>query len=47
MSKRITIVFNDELLKKLRHIHYQRTATSTKSISFSSIVAEILQGGLK
>jgi hypothetical protein len=42
-SKRITIVINDELMKKLRIIQSKKIAKSKKSVSFSSIINDQLR----
>ena len=38
MPKRITVVFDDELVKKLRIIQSKKMVKSKKSVSFSSVV---------
>ncbi len=43
MSKRITIVLDDELVKKLRSIQSKKIAKSKGSISFSSVVNDELR----
>jgi len=38
MSKRVTLVLDDDLVKKLRIIQSKKIVKSNKSISFSSVV---------
>ena len=38
MSKRITIVLDDDLVKKLRIIQAKKITKSKKSVSFSSVL---------
>ena len=38
MSKRVTIVLDDDLVKKLRIIQSKNIVKSKKSVSFSSVV---------
>ncbi len=40
---RITIMFDNALLKKIRVIQSKQIATSNKNVSFSSVVNEILK----
>jgi hypothetical protein len=47
MSKRITIVLDDDLVKKLRIIQSKKIAKSEKSISFSKTMNEELRKALK
>ncbi len=47
MSKRITIVIDDELLRKLRQIQSKLIKLSSNSVSFSSVVNEQLRKTLK
>ncbi len=47
MTKRITIVMDDDLVKKLRLRQSKKLQESNKSVSFSAIVNETLQVGLK
>ncbi|QUC65540.1 hypothetical protein NsoK4_04700 [Nitrosopumilus sp. K4] len=43
MAKRITIVLDDEIVKKLRKIQAKKIQDSSKAVSFSSIIAEYLK----
>ena len=43
MSKRITIVLGDDLVKKLRIIQAKKIVKSKESISFSSVVNDELR----
>jgi metal-responsive CopG/Arc/MetJ family transcriptional regulator len=47
MGKRITILLDDDLLKKLHEIQAKKIKQSTKSVSFSRVVNEALRKGLK
>jgi len=47
MAKRITIVLNDDLLKKLHEIQAKQIKKSTKSVSFSRVLNEVLRKKLK
>jgi hypothetical protein len=47
MSKRITIVLDDDLVKKLRIIQSKKIAKSEKAISFSGTVNDELRKALK
>ena len=43
MSKRITIVMNDDVVKKLRIIQSKNISKSLKQVSFSSVVNDQLR----
>ncbi len=47
MAKRITVVLDDELVKKLRNIQSMKIRKSKKSVSFSSVINEELRKSLK
>ena len=47
MGKRITIMIDDDLLKKLHEIQAKQIKDSTKSVSFSRVLNEIIRKGLK
>ena len=47
MSQRITIVFADDLVKKLRDKQAKLIRESTKSVSFSQVVNETLRKQIK
>ncbi len=47
MAKRITVVLDDELVKKLRNIQSKKIIKSKKSVSFSSVINEELRKSLK
>ena len=47
MSKRITIVLDDDLVKKLRTIQSKKLAKSNHSISFSSVINDELRRVVK
>ena len=47
MAKRITIMLDDDLLKKLHEIQSKQIKKSKKSVSFSRILNEVARKGLK
>jgi hypothetical protein len=47
MGKRITIVLDDDLVKKLREKQAQLIKESTKSVSFSSVINQVLRKSIK
>jgi len=47
MAKRITIMLDDDLLKKFHEIQAKQIRQSTKSVSFSRVVNEALRKSLK
>jgi len=47
MGKRITIVLDEDLVKKLREKQAKQIKESTNSVSFSRVVNEILHKGLE
>jgi len=47
MARRITVVFDDEIVKKLRNIQSKKISKSKKSVSFSSVINEELRKSLK
>ncbi len=47
MAKRITVVLDDEVVKKLRNIQSKKIRKSTKHVSFSSVINEELRKALK
>ena len=47
MGNRITVVLDDNLIKKLREIQAKQIKESTKSVSFSSVINKILRKHLK
>ena len=47
MGEAITIVLNDELAVKLRTIQAKKLMKSKGSVSFSRVLNEILEAGLK
>jgi len=46
-SKRITIVLDDEVIKKLRAIQAKKISKSTENFSFSRVIKEELRKALK
>ncbi len=46
MPKRITVVLDDEVVKKLRNIQSMKIRKSKKSVSFSSVIKEELRKSL-
>ncbi len=47
MPKRITVVLDDELVKKLRNVQSMKIRKSKKSVSFSSVINDELRKSLK
>ena len=47
MAKRITIILDDDLLKKLHEIQAKQIKESTKSVSLSRVLNETLRKSLK
>ena len=47
MAQRITIMLDDELAKKLRNMQAKLIKESTKSVSFSKVLNEMVKQGLK
>jgi len=47
MSKRVTIMLDDDLGKKLRLIQAKAIQSTTSSVSFSNILNKILRNSLK
>jgi len=47
MGKRISVMFDDDIIKKLREKQAKLIKKSKKSVSFSSVVNEALRKGIK
>jgi len=47
LAKRITIMLDDDLVKKLHEIQATQIKQSTKSVSFSHVLNEMLHKSLK
>jgi len=47
MSERLTIMLNSDIAKKLRILQAKKIKESSSTVSFSRIVNEILEKGLK
>lgn len=47
MSNRVTIMIEDDLLKKLHEIQAKQIKESSKSVSFSAVLNETLRKNLK
>ena len=47
MSKRVTIVLDDDLVKKLRIIQAKNLVKSKESVSFSSVINNELRKAMK
>ena len=43
----VTVVIDDDTMKKLRELHAKRVRKSMKAVSFSRIVNDVLKKGLK
>lgn len=47
MAERVTIMLDDDLVKKLHEIQAKRIKESTKSVSFSAVLNETLRKKIK
>ncbi len=47
MAERITIMLNSDIVKKIRKLQAKKITETSSSVSFSRIVNEILEKGLK
>ncbi len=47
IAQRITIMLDDDLLKKLHEVQAKQIKESTKSVSFSAVLNETLRKSLK
>lgn len=47
MGERVTIVLNSDIAKKLRNLQAKTLKESASSVSFSRIINEVLEKGLK
>ena len=47
MAKRITIMLDDDLVKKLHEIQAKKIKESSESVSFSAVLNNALEKGLK
>ncbi len=47
MARIVTIVFDDELLKKLRNIQAKLVKTEKGSVSLSRVMNDVIREGLK
>ena len=47
MAKRITIMIDDDLDKKLRDIQAKQIQTTTSSVSYSKVINETLRKNIK
>jgi len=47
MSRRITIVLDDDNIKKLRTIQAKKIKESDKSVSFSRVINDVLRKNLR
>jgi len=47
MAKRVTIMMDDDLDKKLRSIQAKAIQSTTSSVSFSKVINEIIRKQLK
>jgi len=47
MAKRISVVLDDELVKKLRNIQSKKVRKSKKTVSFSRVINDELRKSLK
>ena len=47
MSERITVMFNSDIVKKLRTLQSKKIKETSSTVSFSRMVNEVLEKGLK
>lgn len=47
MADRVTIMLNSDIAKKLRTLQAKKVKESASSVSFSRIINEVLEKGLK
>ena len=47
MAERITIMLNGDIVKKIRKLQAKKITETSSSVSFSRIVNEVLEKGLK
>ena len=47
MAKRITVMLDDDNIKKLRALQAKKIKESTKSVSFSRVLNDVLRKGIK
>ena len=47
MSKRVTIMIDDDLDKKLREIQAKKIQTTTSSVSYSEVINETLRKSIR
>ena len=47
MAKRVTVMLDDDLVKKLRHKQANVIKDSVKSVSFSKVINQQIQRALK
>ncbi|HUU48171.1 MAG TPA: hypothetical protein VMW55_05245 [Nitrosopumilaceae archaeon] len=47
MSKRVTIMLDDDLDKKMRLLQAKMIQTTTSSVSFSNVLNQVLRENLK
>ena len=47
MAERITIMLNSEIAKKLRKLQAKKLLETSSTVSFSRIINEVLEKGLK
>jgi len=47
MAERVTIMLNSEIAKKLRKMQAKKLLETSSTVSFSRIINEVLEKGLK
>ena len=47
MAERITIMLNSDIVRKLRALQAKKIKESSSTVSFSRIINEVLEKGLK
>ena len=47
MAERITIMLNSDIAKKLRNLQAKKLKATSSSVSFSRVINEVLEKGLR
>jgi len=47
VSKKVTVIIDDDLVKKLREMQAKQIQTSVKTVSYSQVINQLLRKNLK
>ena len=47
MKKRVTVLFEEDVLKKLRDLQAKKIKNTKESVSFSALINEVVRNGKK